>query len=61
MRDSHRVEDARVGGLRRGQVRVPIEVDQAKVRVKALQAGDNAQGDAAIAAQHQRQQVPPRR
>ena len=56
MRDGHRIEDAGVGGVRRGQVRIAVEVDQPEIRLSAQQAGDDAQRDGAVAAQDQRNQ-----
>ena len=43
-------------GIRRGQVRVAVEIDQPQVGLPAQQSGNDAEGDGAVAAQHQRDQ-----
>ena len=57
VRHAHRIEDARVGGVRRGQVCVTIEVDQAQIGLPAQQSGDDPKRDGAVSAQHQRNQA----
>src|SRR5256885_4316902 len=57
VRHAHRVEDARVCRLRRRQVGVAVEVDQAEIGLMAQQSGHDAERDGAIAAKHDRDQL----
>ena len=55
--DAHRIEDARVRRLRRGQVGIAVEVHQPEVGLPAEQAGDHAQCDRAVAPDDERHDV----
>src|SRR2546428_9651273 len=57
VRDTHRVEDARVRRLRCRQIGVAVEVDQPEVSLMAQEAGHDAECDGAIAAEHDRDQL----
>src|SRR5438128_9083743 len=57
VRNAHRVEDPRVGRLRRRQVGIAVEVDQTEVGLVPQQSGDDAERDCAIATEDKRDQV----
>src|ERR1022692_1881217 len=52
--DAHRVEDARAAGLRRAEVRIAVQVQQAGIGMAPPESGDDAERDGAVAADHQR-------
>ncbi|MGH3274173.1 MAG: hypothetical protein ACRDNZ_07585 [Streptosporangiaceae bacterium] len=52
--DAHLIENARAGGVRRVQVGIPVEVNQAEVGGQSLQTGDRPERDGAVPAEHDR-------